>query len=219
MTIKTSQLTTTVKDIIKRNPCYLKDMDKGRPYLRKLYKARKNWTALQIIEEIGPQFTIPAEDILRTVLHKSLVDTRTLQLLSARFACDMLVDKNKIRRKKPTKKDLEAVKTMVDFAWGRVTEDQLEAKISFRNIIAFYTTHIHKPNFVSAFLYYLISHIYATDAINRTQLARVVEALTTNLETFSNKILKDIEKARKVNKDVALIDEKKTNHRGGMVRR
>jgi hypothetical protein len=112
--------TVTVEDVLKRNPCYPESR------MREIYAGRADWTALQIIQEIGPKFNIPPADLLWTVLDESLIDARSLRLLACAFAESALLAERAAGHE-PDARSFAAVEVSRKFAVGEATAKDLSA--------------------------------------------------------------------------------------------
>ena len=117
--------TVTVDDVIGWNPCYLREPDKGEPYLRKLYSARERWTALQIINEMPPQ-GVPVQDVLWTVLRPELVSEPTLHELACRYA-EALLESERTVGREPDARSWAAVEAKRAWMRGEIDDDELAA--------------------------------------------------------------------------------------------
>jgi hypothetical protein len=109
-------LSVTASDIIARRPCSNYPPER----IRELLAGWERWTALDILD----LKQVPAIDRLWVVLHKSLINEKTLRLLACQFAEQALLAERAAGRE-PDARSWDAVAVARRFADGLATEDEL----------------------------------------------------------------------------------------------
>ena len=117
--------TVTINDVIGWDPCYLREADKGKAYLRKLYSAHEHWTALQIIDEMPGQ-GVPPEDILWTVLRPEMIDEPALHELACRFA-EAALEAERSAGREPDPRSWAAIAAKRAWLRGEIDDEDLAA--------------------------------------------------------------------------------------------
>lgn len=109
----------TLKSLIERRACY------SRERLEALFD--RPYTPLEVLtNQHGPWADVPDDDRLWAVLHKGVIDDRTLLL----FACDCAERASERERKagrKPHADSWKAIEVARRFADGKATNEELEA--------------------------------------------------------------------------------------------
>lgn len=111
--------TITLKSLIERRACY------SRERLEALFD--RPYTPLEVLtNQHGPWADVPDDDRLLAVLHKGVIDDRTLRL----FACDCAeraLERERKAGRKPHADSWKAIEVARRFADGKATNEELKA--------------------------------------------------------------------------------------------
>ena len=167
--------TITLKSLIERRACY------SRERLEALFD--RPYTPLEVLTNMeGPWADVPDGDRLWAVLHKGVIDDRTLRL----FACDCAeraLERERKAGRKPHADSWKAIEVARRFADGKATTKELEAARSAAYAAAYANPAYANPAYANPAYAAAYSAAYAAadaaaDAAERRwQVERLVEML------------------------------------------